>query len=280
MFKDYQNGEFKTVLTKTETAIDRFTGDEMIPKFELLKANIIGKLKGLTEYQQALNYVSLNYPNSEEGKTAEKIINVSIPKLQTLELGKYESTNWKILYASKDFEDKNTKHILEKITKFINERSLDKLSVSKDIYTMTDNFVVIHGMKSEEYAKGIASILKEFKEYKIQDIPIIISTENYTVVQIKKNLDDYLAGKLSDNPQKPNWDGTIEKIVVPQQEKQKPEQEEQPRDVQSERQAIQEQKKQTNLMNSGSQNQINRKNENSLELPPVPGMTPNEKKGK
>mgnify|MGYP003496848508 CR=1 FL=1 len=25
---------------------------------------------------------------------------------------------------------------------------------------------------------------------------------------------------------------------------------------------------------------INRKNENSLELPPVPGMTPNEKKGK
>jgi tetratricopeptide (TPR) repeat protein len=282
LFKEYQNGEFKTVLTKTETAIDRFTGDEMVPKFELLKANIIGKLKGLTEYQQALNYVSLNYPNSEEGKTAEKIINVSIPKLQALELGKYGSTNWKILYTSKDFEDKNTKHILEKITKFINERSLDKLSVSKDIYTMTDNFVVIHGMKSEEYAKGIASILKEFKEYKIQDLPIIISTENYTVVQIKKNLDDYLAGKLSDNPQQPNWDGTIEKIVVPQQEQPKSDQQEQPRDVQSERQAIQEQKKQMNQLNSGNQNQseIKRKNDNSLELPPVPGMIPNDKKGK
>ena len=279
LFKDYQNGEFKAVLTKTETAIDRFTGDEMIPKFELLKANIIGKLKGLTEYQQALNYVSLNYPNSEEGKTAEKIINVSIPKLQTLELGKYESTNWKILYASKDFEDKNTKHILEKITKFINERSLDKLSVSKDIYTMTDNFVVIHGMKSEEYAKGIASILKEFKEYKIQDTPIIISTENYTIVQIKKNIDDYLAGKLSDNPQKPNWDGTVEKPVAPQQEKQNNEQQqEQQRDVKAERQTILEQKKREKQENMNQK--MDRENQNTLDLPPVPGMVQPAKRGK
>lgn len=279
LFKDYQNGEFKAVLTKTETAIDRFTGDEMIPKFELLKANIIGKLKGLTEYQQALNYVSLNYPNSEEGKTAEKIINVSIPKLQTLELGKYESTNWKILYASKDFEDKNTKHILEKITKFINERSLDKLSVSKDIYTMTDNFVVIHGMKSEEYAKGIASILKEFKEYKIQDTPIIISTENYTIVQIKKNIDDYLAGKLSDNPQKPNWDGTVEKPVTPQQEKQNNEQQqEQQRDVKAERQTILEQKKREKQENMNQK--MDRENQNTLDLPPVPGMVQPAKRGK
>lgn len=280
LFKEYQNGEFKTVLTKTETAIDRFTGDEMVPKFELLKANITGKLKGLAEYQQALNYVSLNYPNSEEGKTAEKIINVSIPKLQALELGKYESTNWKILYASKDFEDKSTKYILEKITKFINERSLDKLSVSKDIYTMTDNFVVIHGMKSEEYAKGIASILKEFKEYKIQDKPIIISTENYTVVQIKKNLDDYLAGKLSDNPQQPNWDGTVEKPVAPQQEKPNVEQQqEQQRDTKSERQAILEQKKREEKQ--GNMNQkMDRESQINNDLPPVPGMVQPAKRGK
>jgi len=52
--------------------------------------------------------------------------------------------------------------------------------------------VVLHGMKSEEYAKGIASILKEFKEYKVSDTPIIISAQNYEIVQMKKNLSDYL----------------------------------------------------------------------------------------
>jgi Tetratricopeptide repeat len=218
-YKKYQNGEYKTVLTATEQAIDRFAGDEIVPKFELLKANVVGKLKGLDEYVKALNFVALNYPNSEEGKRAEKILSVDIPKLQALQLSKNDSKNWKILYSTKDFEDKNTKVLREKIKKFIADRSLNKLSVSLDIYTMTDNFVVIHGLNSEDLAKGVVSILKDYKDYKVQEKAIVITAENYTIVQIKKNLPDYLAGNLADNPPPPNWDGTIEKEPVVQQEK-------------------------------------------------------------
>ena len=85
---------------------------------------------------------------------------------------------------------------------------------------MTDNFVVIHGINSEDLAQGITSILKDYKEYKVVETPIIISAENYTIVQIKKNIDDYLAGNLEDNPPPPNWDGTIDKTTVVQQPKQ------------------------------------------------------------
>lgn len=275
LFKQYREGNFKEVLVKIESAIERFTGEEIVPKLELLKANLVGKLKGLDEYQQALNYVALNYPNVEEGRTAEKMIRVNLPKLRALQLGKYESSNWKILYQTKDFDDKNTKILREKITKFIKERSLDKLSISMDIYTMTDNFVVIHGMKSEEYAKGIASILKEFKEYKIQDVPIIISTENYTVVQIKKNLQDYIDGKLEENPTQPNWDGTIEKAPIVQVEE--PKQEEQVRNTKAERKAMESQKEELKESESleltkprkgkDGQNQ-----QNSFGPPPAPQM--------
>jgi hypothetical protein len=87
---------------------------------------------------------------------------------------------------------------------------------------MTDNFVVIHGMKSEEAAKGIASVLKEFKDYQVKDIPIIICSENYSIVQIKKNLDDYLTGKIAETPAAPNWDGTIERPAEPVVEPKKP----------------------------------------------------------
>ena len=219
IYKQYQNGEHKIVLTATEEAIERFTGDEMIPKFELLKANIVGKLKGLDEYIKALNFVALNYPNSEEGKRAEKMLNVDIPKLLALQLSKNSSKNWKILYSTKDFEDKSTKILREKIKKFIAERDLSQLSVSLDIYTMTDNFVVIHGMNSEDLAKGVVSILKDYKDYQVQEKAIIITAENYTIVQIKKNIDDYLAGKLADNPPPPNWDGTLENEPVAQQDK-------------------------------------------------------------
>jgi hypothetical protein len=105
---------------------------------------------------------------------------------------------------------------------------LDKLTISQDIYTMTDNFIVIHGMKSQDLAKNIASVLKEYKDYKVEEKPIVITDENYTIVQIKKNLEDYLAGKLEANPTQPNWDGSYEKpVVVEQKPKEAPKQEQQ-----------------------------------------------------
>ncbi|MEO5778131.1 MAG: gliding motility protein [Flavobacterium sp.] len=219
IYKQYKNGEYKTVLTATENAITRFTGDEIVPKLELLKANIVGKLGGLAEFSTALNYVALNYPNSEEGKRAEKLLTVDLPKLEALQLSSAPSKNWKILYRTKDFEDAGTKALREKIKKFIADRSLNKLAVSLDIYTMTDNFVVMHGINSEDLALGITAILKDYKDYKVQETPIIISAENYTIVQIKKNLDEFLAGNLPETAAQPNWDGTFEKTPDPVQPK-------------------------------------------------------------
>lgn len=219
LYERYLNHEYKIVLAEINGAIDRFTGDEIVPKLELLKANLIGKLSGLEEYGKALNFVALNYPNSEEGKRAERMISVDLPKLQALQLSSLDSKNWKILYATKDFEDKSTKILREKIAKFIKERGLEKLNVSLDIYTMTDNFIVIHGLNSRDLADGITAILKDYKDYKVQETPIIISAENYTIVQIKKNIDEFLAGNLTATPTQPNWDGTYEKPIVQQEQK-------------------------------------------------------------
>lgn len=219
IYKQYLNRDYKIVLTATENAIDRFTGDEIVPKLELLKASIIGKLKGLEEFSIALNYVALNYPNSEEGKRAENLLSVDMPKLQALQLSKSNIKNWKILYKSKDFEDAATKKLRDKINKFIVARELKKVIISLDIYTMTDNFVVIHGFNSEDLASGVATILKEYKDYKIIENPIVISSENYLIVQVKKNIDDYLAGNILENAAQPNWDGTLEKEDVSQQQK-------------------------------------------------------------
>ncbi|MGL2965374.1 tetratricopeptide repeat protein [Flavobacterium sp. XGLA_31] len=219
IYKQYQNGEYKTVLAATEKAIDRFTGEEIIPKFELLKAKIEAKLDGLEAFAKGLNYVSLTYPNTEEGKQAQQMLTVDVPKLQALQLSKADSKNWKILYQTKDFEDKNTKVLVEKIKKFLADRDLKRLSLSYDIYTREDNFVVIHGVTSENLAQSITSVLKDFKEYKVQDTPIIMTAENYTIVQIKKNLGDFLAGNLADNPTQPNWDGTYEKPADAKQPK-------------------------------------------------------------
>ena len=55
---------------------------------------------------------------------------------------------------------------------------------------MTEKFLVIHGMISEVNANDINTILKDYKDYKIAEPSIIISNENYKIVQIKKNLEE------------------------------------------------------------------------------------------
>ena len=192
LYKLYETGEYKTVLTDLNAAIDQYTGEELVSKYELLKANTIGKLKGIGEFKKALNFVALNYPNSEEGKKAEALLSSDIPQLESLKFYQAKPLSWKILYKSNNPEDKGTKTVQDKIKKFITDRGMTKITMSYDIYTMDKNFVVIHGLKTEEYAKGIASILKEFKEYKIPDVGYVISNDNYKIVQIKKNFEEYL----------------------------------------------------------------------------------------
>lgn len=198
IFKQYNSGDIKGSLASLTVAIDQFNGEEIVPKFELLKANNLGRLKGLGEYKKTLNFVALNYPNSQEGKFAEELLKTNVPAMESLKFYEVKPLSWKILYKSKNPEDKSTKALQAKITKFISERSLDKLTMSYDIYTMDDNFIVIHGLKDLEYAKGIASILKEFKEYKVVETAYVISNENYKIVQMKKNFEDYLITPASE----------------------------------------------------------------------------------
>lgn len=200
LYKDYENRLYREVLPKAEAAIEEYIGEETLPKFELLKANLVGKLKGLVDFKEALNYVALTYPNSEEGKSTELFIADKIPYLESLSFNSEFPLSWNILYKADNLEDKNTVALLKKLTKFTTERTIETLTISTDIYTLDKNFIVIHGIKEMDNAKGIAQVLKEFKDYKIADPAIVISSENYKVVQIKKNIDDYILGDWLNKP--------------------------------------------------------------------------------
>jgi len=85
LFKKFKQQEFLQVITGAEENINRFTGDPIVPKFEMLKANAIGRLQGFEEFKEALNYVALTYPNNPEGKKAEQMVAEQLPKLEPTE---------------------------------------------------------------------------------------------------------------------------------------------------------------------------------------------------
>ena len=193
LYDKYQDNTNVSLLNEVDVAIDEYTGDEIASKLELLKANIVGKLKGVEEYKTALNFVALNYPNSEEGKAAEKLLSTTIPYLQKLKFDGEKPTSWKLIYKIADTLQTNNKILLDKIQKFTSERTTESLSYSVDNYYMNDILLVVHGIPTAAKAQDIVSILKDYKDYKIKEPVIIVSSENYKVIQIHKNLDSYLS---------------------------------------------------------------------------------------
>ena len=193
VYRQFGNQEYISLLGTIEKSLAQFAGDDLIPKFELLKASAVGKLKGVEEYKKALNYVALNFPNTREGKQAEEIIKTNIPALeQMIFVNDTLSKNWKILYKIGARDDEETKALIEKTNKYIKEKHYDTFSVSYDVYNETENFVVIHGIKSKEYSDYFVSILKDDKDYKVVTPAKVISSENYSVIQVKKNYDQFL----------------------------------------------------------------------------------------
>ena len=192
LYKKLENNQLREVYTEVDELINRFTGEESVAKFEFLKAKVVGRLLGLDEYKKLLNYVALTYPNIEEGKQAENLLKTDIPKLEALTFAKENVTEWKLIFPKKFPLDKEVKNLTDKIEKYLNDSKTELLKYSNDIYTMTDNFIVIHGFASKEAANSVLSLLKEHKNYKINDKVYAISTEDYKIVQMKKIFEEWI----------------------------------------------------------------------------------------
>ncbi|MEL1253844.1 tetratricopeptide repeat protein [Flavobacterium sp. DGU38] len=194
-YKLFKEEQYYTVLDSIDNLINQYSGDEIVSKFELLKANTLAKANGLEAYKKGLETVADNYPNSEEGKSAREILEKQIPGLEKLDFTTVDTKNWKILYVVSNNDTKTAKKIEEAIKVFLLIENFERLTTSIDKYNRTQSFFVIHGMKSEAYASDVAKLLRDDQKYKITHPFIIISNENYKIVQMKKNLQNYLAPK-------------------------------------------------------------------------------------
>lgn len=195
LYKRFEKGELRELFSEIDDFIQRFTGEEAVAKFELLKAKLVARLEGIEAYKKALNYVALTYPNVEEGKQAEQLLASDVPKLEALTFTKGTETEWKIVFPKAYPLDQEVKNLTDKIEKYLKDANAVLLKMSTDIYTVSDDFIVIHGFSSKESANAIWSLLKEHKNYKIKDAAYIMSSEDYKIIQMKKKFEEWL--KLS-----------------------------------------------------------------------------------
>ena len=191
-FELFENKEFTEVISESNKFITRYSGEEIVPKFELLKAMAIGRLKGLSEYRTALSYVSLTYPQSPEGQKAKQMISESLPRLSRLQLQQDSlAKNYKLVYEFDANKKEEALEFQQKLDSAIVDLDYSNLSTSLDPYTIDRLFVVVHGLEDRARALGFGELLRENDDYKLENDFIAISTNNYRVVLLRKNLDTY-----------------------------------------------------------------------------------------
>lgn len=193
LFRQYEDQQYQEVINKANEYISQYSGDPIVPKFELLKARASARLMGVEAYEQALKYVAVTYPQTTEGKKAQSIINTTIPELKTLTfVSDSLQTNYKLIFPFDNPSDKETQKLKESIEKALSDLNYSKLSVSVDVYDPDQTFVVVHGITDKNRSLGFQELLRENKNYKIDREAFVMSAENYRIVQIKKTLRSFM----------------------------------------------------------------------------------------
>jgi outer membrane protein assembly factor BamD (BamD/ComL family) len=193
VFQLYEEQKFSEVIEQTNTLSSEFSGDEIVPKLELLKAMAQGRLHGLESYREGLNYVALNYPQSVEGRKAQELLETALPTLSTSVFQNDSlATSFKLVFPFEAANEEKAEELEKVLSTSIEKLNYSHLKVSKDVYDSQQVFIVVHGFSSAERALGYAELLANNKEFRLTRKSFYISAANYRIAQIHKNIDTYL----------------------------------------------------------------------------------------
>lgn len=189
LYKAYENKQYAYVVEEADKNAKKFVGRAIAPKFDLLKAYAIAKIEGSEAFKEALNYVALTFPQSDEGKFAQQRYN----ELQKLRTNTFkpdgEEQSYKLVYY---FSDNTTTDDFAGELNTAFEDLQYNFKVTQETFNASQNFVVIDGLNSLLGAQGLAEKLVKEELLSKEFIYFAISDENYSTLQIYKNLDEYL----------------------------------------------------------------------------------------
>ena len=196
IYRLYENQDYLIALSDLDAKIKKYGGDPIVAKFELLKALTLGKVYGVDKMTELLNYVAITYPKLDEGKKATELLQGAVPSLQKIdfEIDKNGDKKYKVLYPFDRFNAALVENLKKEVDSVIKNRNFGYKS-SIDFYDENKKFLVIHGLKGKQQASGMRLLLNDSTDSGLnltQYNPVSISSNNYRVIQAKKNFEQYL----------------------------------------------------------------------------------------
>ena len=195
LYELHGNQEYETVIRQSQEYINAFDGDPIVAKFELLKATAKGRLFGYKPYSEAINFIAVNYANTEEGQKAQDIQSKVLPRLESADfMIESDSTEnyHKVVFQFDKTENEAMLGFKQELDTVLKSVRYYNLESSIDVYNPEKTLVLVHGFPNETVARTFDQLLTKENKRKIRRPYFAISSPNYQTVQIHKNLEAYL----------------------------------------------------------------------------------------
>ncbi len=190
---DFEDGKISETLARLNQEEFLHKETAVAPKLDLLKAKAIARLEGIVPYRAALEQITVAYPDTDESNQAKDLLE----KLKDVEKETFVSDDktksWKVVIFNIPVEQWT--EIKAKLGEKLHTIS-DKISLSEDVYSADEKWLTIHGLQNRNTANSITQELLEImKNHNLNSF--VIATENYRLLQIKKEKEKYLESEFS-----------------------------------------------------------------------------------
>ena len=205
-YKDYKKGNYKAVLKSLEINRSEYGNSLLEPKFALLEAMTLGKLKKEKEFIEGLQLVVAKYPNTQEAIMAQSILDLTDtennengdPGASSMGNYTYDSKAAHKFIAIVPNQGVNINDLRNSFADYNQEYfRLEKLQIQNIFLDKDRQLVIVSGFtnaaKAKVYYNGVLTntILMGYLPAQITT-KLIISDDNYKEFYREKNLNEYL----------------------------------------------------------------------------------------
>lgn len=195
LYKRFQKQDVEGLLEEIDYWEAEFTGMPIIPKFKLLKAQVKGRMFGYEVYKEELEQVALDHPQTKEGKKAKELfdnLKGGSNKAKFIADEGQESFKLVFYFDASEYAVEQLNELANQLKEGLTELNYEQVQLSTTAYNQDYNFLVLQDFATKLGTQGMADLLLE-KEIISQDWEYFpISKENYSILQIYKNMEEYL----------------------------------------------------------------------------------------
>ncbi|MDA0201410.1 MAG: hypothetical protein O2806_06395 [Bacteroidetes bacterium] len=181
----YKKDDFDELYQKEASYRVLLGGTPVQAKFDLLMANLQGRLEGKKTWQKQLEQIALKYPESVEAERAKEMIK-QIQLTDSIEKDKKVFLNYKWVFTFKAKDTALLNQTRTKVQNALNEIPQNRWFLSEDRFDQDQTFLVLHGIRNRRKLNDLKNKLKEIEEDLLNTNNFVVLSADYRKMLLDK----------------------------------------------------------------------------------------------